>query len=280
MARHNEARLLGYLIDEPGIKYADIEKTKMVRVTIRVRTLRGLRDFGTRDRRKDYDEHTVISQNESLMGFMAHLHANDVVDIKGNVITPKIRYSMTCPNCKASIIRIDSPSLINPIFMNYVSTKDEFAKMDPNNEKSIIEKVERFLRKRTEISNNITVIGKCVRAPEEFNEKGLIVNYALEVPRKYRIKEDDVDHRRDYLQIKCYGKIAENDYKYIREGSRVFIDGFIMSRNYQEECTCEACGHKWLRDRSKNEIVPYSVEYLSECNDGYKEINNELDEGV
>lgn len=279
MARHNEARLLGYLKKDPIIKYADEDQTIMARVNIRLTTIRGRRDFGAKDRRKDYDDIIVMSRKPDQMKFMAKLHANDIIDVKGNLVTPKIQFAIQCPNCKEKLIRVESIQMINPIFMNYVETTDYFQTMDPENKMSGAEKAQRYLRNRTEIANNITLIGKCVRAPGEFVERGTIVNYALDVPRKYRIREDDPDHRHDFPEVKCYGKIAENDMKYVKVGSRLFIDGFIMSRNYEKNEKCEKCGYAWKQSTNVNEVVPYSVEYLSDCADGYQEINNEINEG-
>lgn len=276
MARHNEVRLLGYLISDPSIR-TDKDST-MVRVTIRLRTIRGLRDFGKQDGRKSYDEHLVVSMNPDLMKFMSHLKQYDIIDVKGNLVTMNAMLPLTCPKCGGTVLKKEMITMVNPIFMNPISTKEEYERMDPKNEMSMVEKTEKFLRKRSEISNNIAVIGDCVREPDAFSERN-IVNYGLDVVRKYHIREDEPENRHDFPNVKCYGKIAQNDYKYIRKGSRVFIDGFVMSRNYSDKIVCEKCGYSWEYQRSKSEIVPYSVEYLSNCNEGFEKINNEINEG-
>lgn len=277
MARHNEVRLLGYLIREPILRFTDLEKTNLVRATIQIRTLRGSREFGD-DKRKGYDEHIIMSQQESQMNFMRYLHANDIIEVKGNLITIATKPKVECPKCQHQNSYEDTMAVVNPIFMSFVETKEEFKRIDPDNEMSIIEKNERYLRKRIEISNNIAVIGDCLRPPEMFEEKN-IVNYGLDIIRKYRIRSDDTTKRHDYPNVKCYGVIAKNDYKYIHKGSRVFIDGFVMSRSYDKSMICEECGHEFMTRRSRNEIVPYSVEYLSNCNPGFENVNNEVNEG-
>jgi single-stranded DNA-binding protein len=278
MARHNEARLMGYLIREPILQYTDIEKTNLVRATIQIRTLRGNREFG-KDQRKGYDEQLVMTQQPGIMAFMQHIHQYDIVDVKGNLITIKTRPIYTCPECGHTEVCEDTIAVVNPIFIDHVDATEELKRIDPEKTMTKTEQVERYLRKRIEISNNIAVIGDCIRAPEMFESQG-IVNYALDVTRKYKIREDDISRRHDYPNIKCYGAIAKNDYKYIRKGSRVFIDGFIMSRTYYQTVTCPNCGHEWQTIRSRNEIVPYSVEYLSKCNTGFEEINNEIEKGT
>ena len=276
MARHNEARLMGYLIRDPVLRYTDIEKTNLVRASIQIRTLRGSREFGT-DRRKGYDEHIIFSQQEKYMTFMAQLKKYDIVQVKGNIITLSSRFTATCPECQNAQILKDEVAVINPIFIDRVDASKEIAHDRDGVNLTFEEKIERFLRKRIEVSNNIALIGDCVKPPENFEG---IVSYGLEVIRKYKIREDDVSRKKDYPYIKCYGKIAENDFKFIRKGSRVFIDGFIMSRNFNRVFTCPNCGTEFPVARSRSEVVPYSVEYLSNCNTGYEEVNNDVNLGL
>lgn len=259
------------------MRFTDLEKTNLVRATIQIRTLRGSREFGD-DKRKGYDEHIIMSQQESQMNFMRYLHENDIIDVKGNLITITTMPAVECPNCHHQNSYKDNMAVVNPIFMSFIEAKEEFKRIDPNNEMSMIEKNEKYLRKRIEISNNISVIGDCCRAPEKFEEKN-IVNYELDIIRKYRIRSDDTEKRHDYPNVKCYGAVATNDYKFIHKGSRVFIDGFVMSRNYAKSLVCAECGHEFITNRSRSEIVPYSVEYLSNCNPGFEDANNDVNEG-
>lgn len=284
MARHNEVRLLGYVTEEPSLKRSKGDKGELLRVTMRVRTMRGIREFGESEHRKGYDEHLILTQNTQMMNLISRFHKYNIVEIKGNLITIMGKGHTTCTNenCKHVTVFPEVQSVINPIFITPIDPTKDMERMGLTDSLPIAAKIEQFLRIRTEISNNITVIGDCNRSPELYQDRNnkFIANYGLRVIRKYRIREDDVARRIDYPTVKSYGNIAKNDEKFIRKGSRIFIDGFVMSRQYLKEITCEVCGTKYQTLRNRTEIVPYSVEYLSDCNDGFETINNEVDQGV
>lgn len=280
MARHNEVRLLGYIIDDPVLKRSKSDGGELLRATMRIRTMRGVREFGD-EHRKGYDEHIILTQNTQMMNLISRLRKNYIVELKGNVITISARGRATCPNCGHSDIFEEVQTVINPVFITTIDATQDMIRMGLDDSMSTTEKIERFLRIRTEISNNVTVIGDCVRSPELYQDNNKsIANYGLKIIRKYRIREDDVARRTDYPSVKSYGNIAKNDCRFIRKGSRVFIDGFVMSRTFEKSMTCSECGNKYTSLRSRTEIVPYSVEYLTNCNDGFENINNEIDKGV
>ena len=293
MARHNEVRLLGYLTQNPFVQYRDqIKKTDPVKAMCVVHTLHGNREFGN-DKRKRPDENMVLTLEPSKMDFIAHLKKFDVIQVKGSITTAMTHPAVTCSKCGHTWTANDEIAFINPIFMDKVDASKELAKFRKENEES--KKVEytdedtsnstailldRFLRKRIEISNNATIIGICSREPELFDKgKNPITNYGLDVIRKYKIREFDPDNRHDYPNVKCYGNIAINDKKYIHKGSRVFIDGFVQQRTYFENYECPVCNAIGSRKKTVSEIVPYSVEYLANCGEGYEDVNNKINKG-
>lgn len=291
MARHNEVRLLGYISSDPAIQYRDMVNRKdPVRAMFVIHTLHGNREFGN-DKRKRPDENIVLTMDPSRMDFIAHLKKFDVIQVKGSLTTAKTHPAITCEKCGHVWKADDEFTFVNPIFMDKIDASKELARFkkefdadanenDEENSDAIAILLDKYLRKRIEISNNIAVIGTCSRDPQLYTErKNPITNYGLDIIRKYKIREFDPDNRHDYPNVKCYGNIAINDYKFVHKGSRVFIDGFIQQRAYWEDYECPECKAKGKRKRTITEIVPYSVEYLANCNDGYEDVNNKINKG-
>lgn len=292
MARHNEVRLLGYLTRDPMVQYKNqVEKTDPIKAMCVLHTLHGNREFGN-DKRKRPDENMVLTLEPSKMDFIAHLKKFDVIQVKGSITTAVTHPTIICSKCGHGWKVNDEIAFINPIFMDKIDASKELMRfkkekegknseyMDEDTSNSIAILLDRFLRKRIEVSNNATIIGVCSREPELFTKgKNPITNYGLDVIRKYKIREFEPDNRHDYPNVKCYGNIAINDKKFIRKGSRLFIDGFIQQRTYFENFECPVCKTPGTRKKTVSEIVPYSVEYLANCNDGYEDVNNKINKG-
>lgn len=259
MARHNEVTMYGQVMEAPRLRYnttdQDAPGRKLLQAMGYIAVLRGIRDFGAIDKRVRTDIPIILSQNEKIMKKMAQWKVGDIIELRGTLATVNIKKNLKCPAC-GGIDQIDSMlSFINPIFM-----KTEFEGLSAADGSRVI-------RHNSEISNRITVIGTACIDPEVFyTDKGqIIVNYQLDVPRKYRIKEDDETNRHDFPFVKSYGFVADNDRRAISKGAMVFVDGAIQTRDYTREHICEHCGQAYQFINTATEIVPYSTEYLVGC---------------
>lgn len=132
----------------------------------------------------------------------------------------------------------------------------------------------KYLQWMGEISNRIYIMGN-VCADPTYNPKdngGRVCTYQLGINRKLFIKEDDPDIRADYPWVKSLGDQADKDNVAIRKGSLVFIDGSIQAReDFIMEKQCENCGETCKVKGQAMEIVPYSVEYLRNCNTDFED---------
>lgn len=259
MARHNEVTLYGQIMQPTRLLYDSSDPNnphrKLVRAIGSIAVLRGIRDFGAVDKRIRLDIPIVLSQNEKVMKIMKSWEAGDMVFIKGTLATVNIQKGLTCPACQTTE-KIDGMlSYVNPIFI-----KAEYKKLSA-------EEGNADMRKNAEISNKITVIGKACIDPEVFyTDKGqIITNYQLDVPRKYRIKEDDESNRHDFPFVKSYGFVADNDGRAVQKEGLVFVDGALQTREYIRKRTCPLCGNDYEYRETATEIVPYSTEYLTGC---------------
>lgn len=259
MARHNEVTMYGQVMETPRLRYNTVDESdpgrKLLQAMGYLAILRGIRDFGAADKRVRTDIPIVLSQNNKIMKLMATWEVGDIVELRGTLATVNIKKNLRCPHC-GNMEQLDSTlAFINPIFM-----KTEFKKLDAA-------AGNREIRRNAEISNRITCIGKVCTAPEMYiTDKGQkITNYQLDIPRKYRIKEDDELNRHDFPFVKSYGFVADNDYRAIPEGGMVFVDGAIQTRDYRRKRACAYCSEEYEYLQTATEIVPYSTEYLTGC---------------
>lgn len=259
MARHNEVTLYGAVMDDPKLLYntsdEQSKERKLVRTMGILSVLRGIRDFGAVDKRIRIDLPIVLSQNEKMMKAMSAWKKGDIILLRGTLATVNYNNLLRCPHCGKTETVPATMTFVNPIYMKIENRELEAAEAN------------REMRKNAEISNRVTIIGKCCTKPEMFiTDKGQhITNYQLDVMRKYRIKEDQESNKHDFPFVKSYGFVAENDYYAVQENGLVFVDGAIQTREYLRTHTCPECGEAYQYKDTTTEIVPYSTEYLTGC---------------
>lgn len=259
MARHNEVTLYGQVMQPPRLLYDDTNinnpSRKLVRAMCTIAVMRGIRDFGAVDKRIRLDLPIILSQNEKIMKLMKQWEPGDIVQIRGTLATVNVIKPLQCPECNHVEQTPRMLSYVNPIYM-----KTEYKKLSAEEGNS-------DMRHNAEISNRITVIGKACIEPEMFiTDKGQkITNFQLDVPRKYRIKEDDESNRHDFPFVKSYGFVADNDKRAIRKDGLVFVDGAIQTREYSRKHVCPICETEYEYRETATEIIPYSTEYLTGC---------------
>lgn len=86
--------------------------------------------------------------------------------------------------------------------------------------------------------------------------------YKLGVDRKYYIKTQS-DIYADYPWVYSYGNQADRDALYLQNGSVIILTGYIHVRKAEVPATCSLCQTKYKYNDSVTDLVPYSVEYLS-----------------
>lgn len=265
MARHNEVTMYGQVSSEPRV-YTDKPgqpDAKRLQVTCTVAIIRGIRNFGAKDHRIKMDNPIVLSQNPRIMKSMASWEVGDMVLIRGTLASHDYNKKLPCKNeeCvnengERTIIAVEETLVyVNPIFVEVLKNK-----LDPS-------EGTKDMREHSEISNRVTILGKATNDPElHVTEQGQrIVNYVLDVPRKYRIKEDVETNKHDFLIIKSYGNIADMDYDCIKEEGQIFIDGAIQVREYPKILECPCCKTQHNIVRTVTEVIPYSTEYGIGC---------------
>ena len=102
--------------------------------------------------------------------------------------------------------------------------------------------------------------------------------FQIATNRKRRIEADGPDKRTDYPWVKTFGGLALECSEVLHVDSSIYINGAIETREITQKFVCEECGQNFEKKGYTTEIVPYSIEYLKNCNIPEKTEEDELDE--
>lgn len=254
MAIHNEIILNAWVSSDPKVVTDD--EGAVIRASCPLVSLRGLRSHGDKFRHLQLDTILLSSQKPEDAKMIGSLVKGDIIEVKGVISSKNVMKVRRCKECGDKIATPGTIMYVQPIYMEKREGKvpeDVFPKI---------------LKKRGEISNHVISIGTLCRDPEiNFTMESVpITQYPLAIDRKYRIKEDPVDERTDYIWVKSFGKQADKDFQTLKVGASVFIDGALQTRDVEREEHCEKCGCHFIWRDTAVEIVPYEIEYLQGYN--------------
>lgn len=254
MATHNQVRVVGFLKNNPQI--INLEREGERKVLFLIRTIhRELDGFSG----MEFQDLMVYYDGVELMDKFIQLSQFDLIDIKGVFNILNLNKVSTCDSCGMKNIKYNgTSSFIYPISLtklNGMQTAYEHDKELP----------ERILEKHfKEVSNQALIVGTVVSDPEMVgNGKLLCCRYRLGVDRKYYIKTQG-DITADYPWIYSYAQQAERDFKHLKKGTLILVDGFIQNRKVKNHMICEHCGKEYTFDDAATEFIPYAIEYLSD----------------
>lgn len=256
MPRFNDILATGVINSKPRIRYNKPEgdPTRIpVMAIANIIVIRGIRKFGAVNERLRKDMPVIMSMEPAMVRNMMEWEAGDIVEIKGTLASVDIPKHLECPQCHS---REDVPQTnyyINPIAS--IILERGLNPLESNDR----------LRELAEFSNRLTIAGRVDGELDLYtvpSTKQRILSYGLASERKYRNKFDREDNKYDYLRIKSYGKIADEDMKRLKKGAKVLLDGMIQVRNYEEKHTCPCCNYEYTIQRIKTEVIPYSTEYI------------------
>lgn len=101
--------------------------------------------------------------------------------------------------------------------------------------------------------NQVTLMGNLTKDPEVSTTPGgqVVGKFSLALNRSYKV-ENEWKESTDYVDIVCWGNLAERNKQYLSKGRPVLVSGRIQSRSWEQD------GQK----RSKVEVVASDVVYL------------------
>lgn len=276
MARENTVLLHGQIVETPKIYVSNEGKNLQAAFNIKCMRRPFVAGEGQSTMGKlRIDFPSIISRDPDLIQYCATLAKGDIVDIKGVLTTKNCQKTTYCPYCpdKHPLVAIGTHVFVTPI---YICRREvELSE----------EKGEMLLRDRTEISNNVIVIGALCKDlmfyefdPSDSDTHGhCISQYQLAVNRRFHIKDRPDEERVDYPWVKTIDRQAREDKERLTVGSLVEINGALQTRNITRTLVCPKCGKEFEKKELVSELFPYAVEYLARCNFGNEDTPTKIE---
>lgn len=108
--------------------------------------------------------------------------------------------------------------------------------------------------------NQVTLMGNLTRDPElrQTPTGQNVTNFSLALNRAYKDQSGEWQEVTDYVDIVCWGPLAERVAQYLSKGRRCLVQGRLQSRSWEQE------GQK----RSKVEVLATDVTFLDSRGSG------------
>jgi single-strand DNA-binding protein len=102
--------------------------------------------------------------------------------------------------------------------------------------------------------NQVTLMGNLTRDPElrQTPSGQNVTSFSLALNRSYKDQSGEWQEATDYIDIVCWGPLAERVSQYLSKGRRCLVQGRLQSRNWEQD------GQK----RSKVEVLANDVTFL------------------
>jgi single-strand DNA-binding protein len=111
--------------------------------------------------------------------------------------------------------------------------------------------------------NQVTLMGNLTRDPElrQTPSGQSVTSFSLALNRSYKDASGEWQEATDYIDIVCWGPLAERVAQYLSKGRRSLVQGRLQSRSWEQE------GQK----RSKVEVLANDVTFLDSRGGGDSE---------
>lgn len=254
MARHNHVTLYGRVPNLPVIETKENKDGSIKSIArLPVSVVRRFNKEGARTQK--IDTPLIETTNDEFVDIIRDLKVNDLVEIKGVLRSKPVVKGAICPHCHQMITRNGVKRFVHPlnirVYKRGISEEEAIKNINEN----------------AEISNNVYFLGYLCGDPEIYidpNKAGrCITQYTIAVDRKVRLQDDNTNSKSDYLWVKSYGQTGEQDYRRLKKGSCVAIDGYLQTKVYMTKRVCEFCHEELKIQDASIEVVPISSEY---CN--------------
>ncbi len=106
--------------------------------------------------------------------------------------------------------------------------------------------------------NQVTLMGNLTRDPDlrETPSGQKVTSFSLALNRSYKDSNGEWQEATDFVDIVCWGPLAERVDQYLSKGRRCLVQGRLQSRNWEQD------GQK----RSKVEVLAADVTFLDSRN--------------
>jgi len=110
--------------------------------------------------------------------------------------------------------------------------------------------------------NKVILVGNCGQDPETrtFPDGGQVTNITVATSESWKDKQGQPQERTEWHKVVFNGRLAEIAAQYLRKGSKVYLEGSLRTRKWQDKQT----GH----DKYATEIVAREMQMLDSRSDG------------
>ena len=285
MAQYNNVHLYGAVCSNVNV-VRDKDSGKIINTTFYLITLTSKRRYegGNEENYPEQNQVLVRSGVPEMAEKMAKLRLHDIITVKGTLNTRNVPLGIVCPVCSEkynaspkSTEYTDALSMITfvtPIDIDIRETaigdksSIKLSRGLPNEELRGLLESDRsetleYIAAHREMSNEIQVVGNLGTDPVRW-EEGRATAYQVGINRNYYLKDDSPSAYSDFPYIRSYGRQADEDITHLQKGTLVLVDGFIRLRKFQRKSVCPNCGAEKDWKHTVLEIVPYTVQYLSD----------------
>src|SRR5947208_1843232 len=114
--------------------------------------------------------------------------------------------------------------------------------------------------------NQVTLMGNLTRDPElrQTPTGQSVTSFSLALNRNYKDSSGEWQEATDYIDVVCWGPLAERVAQYLSKGRRCLVQGRLQSRSWEQE------GQK----RNKVEVLASDVTFLDNRGAGASDESN------
>ncbi len=249
MSKINRVFLEGWVAKDAKVSDEDGNYKAMIVVNV----IAANRNTGTADKITPKAAVIVAAYNPKDGEQLENLKENDIVSVKGTIVTRPVMKKKICPAC-GNISEVPGQiCYVSPIGVRKIGSAPDAQTAYEHLKNTNVK----------EVSNEVYIVGNLCTEPTKIESLTTItaVKYQLAVPRNYRLLES-LNEDTDYPWIKSFGKKAEEQLEKLMVGSQVLVNGHLNPRFYRGETECANCGNTFEYEDKTLEIVPYEVEYL------------------
>jgi len=118
--------------------------------------------------------------------------------------------------------------------------------------------------------NQVTLMGNLTRDPElrQTPNGQNVTSFSLALNRSYKDSSGEWQEATDYIDIVCWGPLAERVSQYLSKGRRCLVQGRLQSRSWEQD------GVK----RSKVEVLANDVTFLDNRNQDSESSNDTVND--
>lgn len=85
--------------------------------------------------------------------------------------------------------------------------------------------------------NKFIGIGRLGRDPETryMQDGSAVTNFSIAISENWKDKQGQPQERTEWVNVVCFGRLAEISAEYLRKSSRVYIEGKLQTDTYEQD---------------------------------------------